>query len=76
MLVTYLNTVTREWFDADGNYFSARMPEMAYQSRETVLVYLKKETPNCLISSNFFFNTILYSLWGKGQEVGNKNTGQ
>ena len=46
MLVTYLNTVTREWFDADGNYFSARMPEMAYQSRETVLVYLKKETPN------------------------------
>ena len=46
MLELYLNTTTREWFDADGNPFSSRMPEMSYKSRETVLIYPKLSTPD------------------------------
>lgn len=46
MLTLYLNTITREWFDANGEPFPSNMPEVAYQSRETVNVYLKSETPD------------------------------
>ena len=46
MLELFLNTVTREWYDKDGNPFRDGMPRGAYQSREDVKITLCKETPN------------------------------
>ena len=73
MLVTYINTVTREWFDADGNPFGINMPSMAYQSRETILVYVKKETPNAgelgVKPSEWTTDTELTALAGIGAKV-------
>lgn len=45
MLELFLNTTTREWFDADGNPFAANMPMVAYQAHEDIVVFLKRETP-------------------------------
>lgn len=73
MLVTYLNTVTREWYDADGNPFSINMPSMAYQSRETILVHVKKDTPNAgelgVNPAEWVTDTELTSLAGIGAKV-------
>ena len=46
MLELFLNTVTRRWYDKDGNPFRDGMPRGAYQSREDVKITLCKETPN------------------------------
>ena len=46
MLELFLNTVTREWYDKDGNPFRDGMPRGAYQSREDVKITLCKETPD------------------------------
>ena len=46
MLELFLNTVTRKWYDKDGDPFSDGMPRGAYKSREDVKVTLCRETPN------------------------------
>ena len=45
MLTLYLNTVTREWFDADGNSFRDGYPQFAYLTENSVQIHLRKETP-------------------------------
>ena len=45
MLILYLNTTTREWFDANGNPFGYEMPRLAFQAREEVAIFLKSATP-------------------------------
>lgn len=73
MLHLYLNTTTREWYDADGNPFSSNMPSMAYQSRETIVVCVKKETPNAgelgVDPAEWVTDTELTSLAGIGAKV-------
>ena len=46
MLELFLNTITREWYDKDGNPFRDGMPRGAYKSRDDVKVTLCRETPN------------------------------
>lgn len=45
MLTLYLNTVTREWFDADGNSFRDGYPQFAYLTENSVQINLRSETP-------------------------------
>lgn len=46
MLELFLNTVTRRWYDKDGDPFGDGMPQGAYLSREDVKITLCKETPD------------------------------
>lgn len=46
MFELFLNTVTRKWYDKDGDPFGDGMPRGAYQSREDVKITLCRETPN------------------------------
>ena len=46
MLELFLNTVTRRWYDKDGDPFGDGMPRGAYLSREDVKITLCRETPN------------------------------
>lgn len=45
MLELYLNTTTRTFYDADGDPFRDNNPQGAFQSRETIKIYLCTETP-------------------------------
>lgn len=41
----YINTVTRECFDENGDSFRNGMPQLAYKSKENVRIILCSETP-------------------------------
>ena len=64
MLILFLNTTTHEWFDFNGNPFSADMPAFAYNSVEQIGIFLKSETPNAGelgVQPLLWKNDILYS---------------
>lgn len=46
MLELYLNTITRAWYDRNGNPFRDGMPQMAYLSRETLKIITCTDTSN------------------------------
>lgn len=46
MLLMYVNTVTRQWFDRDGNLFRKNSPEMPFLSRDTIKIVVCRETPD------------------------------
>lgn len=46
MIILYLNTTTREWFDQNGNPLGMNMPTITYGTTEEISILLKSETPN------------------------------
>lgn len=46
MIILYLNTITREWFDQNGNPLGMDMPTITYGTTEGISISLKSATPN------------------------------
>lgn len=44
MLTLYLNTITGDWFDADGNLFRNGSPSLSFHSREQVRIIVCTDT--------------------------------
>ena len=45
MITLYLNTATKEWFDANGNSLRSDSPEVSFQTQEKFVIFAKSQTP-------------------------------